>query len=103
MTTVEDSFRNTLEEFKKSLTKKERDSFKSTTLEEVHNVILEIQKQQETTKNMMNFTRLKSFLEAMGQFGEVIEVFLNTTEFVAFVWGPMKFILQVCSEPVIPR
>lgn len=39
--------------------------------------------------------RLNSFVEAMNQFGKVIEVFGNTNIFVAFVWGPLKFILQV--------
>jgi hypothetical protein len=36
-----------------------------------------------------------NIVEGFRQFGEVVEVFLNTSEFVALVWGPMKFILQV--------
>ncbi|KAJ4407348.1 hypothetical protein N0V91_003932 [Didymella pomorum] len=33
----------------------------------------------------------------MDQFGKVIEVFLNAHQFVAFVWGPMKFLLVTAS------
>jgi len=44
----------------------------------------------------MNLARVKSCLEAMHQFGQVIEIFLNVSDAVAFVWGPMKFILLVC-------
>ncbi|KAI4607899.1 hypothetical protein J4E83_009443 [Alternaria metachromatica] len=40
----------------------------------------------------MNLARVKSCLEAMHQFGQVIEIFLNVSDAVAFVWGPMKFI-----------
>lgn len=41
--------------------------------------------------------RLNSFLEAMEQYGKVIEVFLNNSEFISFIWGPAKFLLQVAS------
>lgn len=43
----------------------------------------------------MNLTRVSGFLEAMNQFGAVIEVFLNTSEILAFVWGPLNFLLLV--------
>lgn len=64
---------------------------------------------------MRNIARIQSFLEAIDQFGKVMEVFLNTTAFVAYVWvchyasfswinlllilftqGPIKFVLLVC-------
>lgn len=43
----------------------------------------------------MNLTRISRFLEGMEQLGKVIDIFLNTSEILAFVWGPMKFILLV--------
>ena len=43
----------------------------------------------------MNLARIKSCLEAMHQFGKVIEIFVNVSDAVAFFWGPMKFILLV--------
>jgi hypothetical protein len=44
---------------------------------------------------MMNLSRIRSCLEAMDQFGKVIEIFLNVSDAVAFVWGPMKLLLLV--------
>ena len=44
---------------------------------------------------MMNLTRIKAFLEAMEQFEQIVNVFLNVNDFVAFIWGPIKFLLQV--------
>lgn len=92
-----DSFQRTLDTFRTRLTAKERVDFQFTTLEDVRWVIAQIQADQGSRKAMMNLARLESFLEAMDQFGSVIEVFLNTSQFVCFVWGPMKFLLQVAS------
>jgi hypothetical protein len=99
MASIEDAFQATLSNFKKRLTPKEQDDFSFSTLEDVRKEIARIQSEQGSQKMMMNMTRLQSFLEAMDQFGQVIEVFLNASEFVAFIWGPLKFILQVWNNP----
>jgi hypothetical protein len=99
MGSAKDTFVTTLSKFKKRLTPKEQDDFQFTTLEDVQREITRIQNEQESLKAMMNMSRIQSFLEAMDQFSKVIEVFLNVSEFVAFVWGPVKFLLQVRQLP----
>jgi hypothetical protein len=94
---IQDTFQKTLESFKTRLNSKEREDFQFTTLEDVRQTIAHIQAEQGNQKTMMNLNRLESFLEAMNQFGNVIEVFLNASNFVCFIWGPMKFLLQVTS------
>jgi hypothetical protein len=54
-----------------------------------------IQEQQEKRKEVVSFSRILGFLEAMEKFGKIIEVFLNSSEMLCFVWGPLKFLLQV--------
>jgi cell fate (sporulation/competence/biofilm development) regulator YlbF (YheA/YmcA/DUF963 family) len=95
MSSPEAGFLVALNKFKTRLSKDEEASFRFTSLEHVQRTIISIQSAQNARKEMMNFTRIQSFLEAMKQFGAVVEVFLNTTEFLAFVWGPLKFLLQV--------
>jgi hypothetical protein len=95
MSSAEDTFQATLASFRKRLTPKEQEDFQFATIGDVRKVIACIQNEQETVKGMMNMSRIQSFLEAMEQFGKVVEVFLNASEFVAFVWGPVKFLLQV--------
>jgi len=102
MVAAKDIFQTTLSDFKKRLTQKEQDDFRFATLEDVRRLIFRIQNEQEGFKTMVNMTRIQSFLEAMDQFSKVIEVFLNVSEFVAFVWGPMKFVLQVRQQPNSP-
>jgi hypothetical protein len=98
MTSTEDTFEAILSNFKKRLTPKEQENFRFVTLNDVRETALRIQKDQEQVKTMMNMSRIESFLEAMDQFGKVIEVFLNASNFIAFVWGPVKFILQVSNR-----
>ena len=100
MSTAEESFEVILANFKNKLTAKERQDFQFVTLSDVRETAVCIQKDQETLKTMMNMRRLESFLEAMKQFGEVIGIFANASIFVAFVWGPLKFILQVIQHQV---
>jgi hypothetical protein len=88
-------FEAILAEFKRGLTKKELQDFQFVTLEDVRKTALQIQRDQENLKTMMNMARLEAFFEAMNQFGEVLSIFANSNVFVAFVWGPLKFILQV--------
>jgi hypothetical protein len=95
MSSTKYTFEAILSDFKTRLTPKEQESFQFVTLDDVRKTALLIQKDQEQLKSMMNLARIESFLEAMDQFGKVIEVFVNASSFVAFVWGPVKFILQV--------
>jgi hypothetical protein len=95
MSTARGSFEVILADFKKNLTPRELQDFQFVTLNDVRETALRIQKDQENLKTMMNMARLESFLEAMNQFGKVIEVFGNANIFVAVVWGPLKFVLQV--------
>lgn len=99
MSSDEDIFEAVLSEFKARLTKKELEDFGFASLEGVQSEIARIQKEQEMLKNMMDTSRLKLFLDAMNQFGKVIEVFLDASKFVPFIWGPMKFLLQVGQRP----
>ena len=102
MMSIESGFRNALAKFSSGLSPKEVEEFRFTTLDDVHKVVVTIQHQQARRKEMMNLTRIQSFVEAMKNFGEVIEVFLNLSEFVPFIWGPIKFLLQVSALLLSP-
>lgn len=80
------AFRKAADDFRSDLAQDDRDEFSYTTLDDLQRSILEIQEKHASVRKMKNMTRLNSFLEAMEQYGKVIEVFLNTSEFIAFVW-----------------
>jgi len=114
-------FEHVLEEFKKTLKQDEVDDFSFATLDDLKQLVYNIQRDQAASRRMKNLNRLAFFLEAMEQYDKIIQIFLNASNFVAFIWvgrcnphdcnlltsakGPIKFLLQVCccvSSPFIP-
>lgn len=63
-----------------------RREFSTCTLEDVQATIKDIQDQQGPKGKLTYLGRLTAFIEAMEQFGKVVEVFLNTSQVVCFVW-----------------
>ena len=91
------AFQDALDWFKKDLSPREIVDFEKTTLHSLKAEIIRIQADQERLRSQMHLERTQSFLEAMEQFGKVVDVFLNSTPFLGYVWGPMKFLLLVSS------
>ncbi|KAK2792536.1 hypothetical protein FQN51_001654 [Onygenales sp. PD_10] len=91
------SFQRALEKFKSQLSEKQKAEFTHTKLEDVRQAAYRIQLEHGGPKEMKTMIRIKGFLEAMEQYGKVIEVFLNSNIMVGFIWGPIKFVLLVAS------
>lgn len=79
-------FQRALVRFTDRLSPEEREEFQVSTLEDVYDIIEQIQSVHGSERRMRNLTRIRSFLEAMEQYGKVIEVFLNAADLLAFVW-----------------
>ena len=79
-------FQRALVRFKDRLSPTEREEFSVTSLEDVQRTIAHIQDTQGSERKMRNLTRIKAFVEGMEQYGKVIEVFLNVSDILAFVW-----------------
>lgn len=103
MASTHDAFDDVLSKFKTRLSKRESEDFQFSSLEDVRVAVVAIQDEQGHKRKMMNLTRIQAFLEAMEQYGKVIEVFLNVSSVLCFVWGPMKFCLQVSSPVRTPK
>ncbi|CAI7574998.1 unnamed protein product [Penicillium glandicola] len=91
-------FRRVLESFKSQLGPDLAAEFEMTSLADLKRSIAKIERKQATERRMQNMRRLSNFVDIMDNYGKVIEVFLNVTDVLAFVWGPMKFLLQVASS-----
>lgn len=88
-------FECALKNFKDHLTQAEQNSFKDTTIDDLKSTIDRIQAKQLSNRTNRNVKRLRAFLEAVDSLTKVLDVFVNVSDFVAFVWGPMKFLLLV--------
>jgi hypothetical protein len=87
--------------FRASLGRREVEAFNSASLREVQISLARIQLDQERINEMMNLPRMNLFLDAMVEFDKALSIFMDssdpskTTELMKFIWGPVKFLLQV--------
>jgi hypothetical protein len=73
-------------QLKAALRPEQQAEFKGTDADHVRLLIARIQSEREKTRSSIAMRRLEPFLKAMEQYGKVVEVFTNTSMFVAFVW-----------------
>ncbi|KAI8630498.1 putative zinc finger protein [Xylariaceae sp. FL1651] len=90
-------FDKALGEFKEGLRRREIEDFKTTTLKELNTTIRQLQAKQHAQRRLQDLNRLQPFLKAIEQYGELVDRFYSNNEIVAFVWGPVKFLLQTTS------
>ena len=57
-----------------------------------------IQKDLRELNMLRNMARLSPFINAMEEFEEVVDLFMNARTVTGFVWGAMRFILQVIKS-----
>ncbi|KAK7734079.1 hypothetical protein SLS63_004364 [Diaporthe eres] len=81
-------FEIALEDFKKNaqLGPDEIKEFRFADLNSLRSTIKRIQAEQEAKRRMRNMKRLEPFLQTMEQYGHIVDVFVNTSEVLAFVW-----------------
>lgn len=97
------AFQKVLDDFKKGLSKKEKDEFKDTSLQDLQQSIGELQTAQNGKRRSQFLDRIGPFLEAMKQWGQVVEVFCNSNEIVAFVWVSYCWLICRCAVVLTSR
>ncbi|KAK6507854.1 hypothetical protein TWF481_006276 [Arthrobotrys musiformis] len=95
-----EGFQKSLDKFRQRLSPEQRNRFSLSSLDDVKFEIQSIQERLGPDKNLRSFQRMKRFLEGMEQLEKLVQIFLNTSEVVAFVWGPIKLALMVASARV---
>ncbi|ETS77389.1 hypothetical protein PFICI_11263 [Pestalotiopsis fici W106-1] len=91
------SFDKAIGEFTQDLRRRDVEDFHSTKLHHLKTTIANLQAEQHSHRRLQDLTRLQRFLEAIEQFGKVISTFYRNNDVLAFVWGPLKFLLQATS------
>ncbi|KAM6511299.1 hypothetical protein FALCPG4_016301 [Fusarium falciforme] len=97
-TNAKDGFTRALDGFRTTLTQEQQKDFSFNSLQDVQAKIKSIQDRYGPEKKLRNMQRLSKFLAGMKQVEELVTIFLNVHEVVAFVWGPIKFALMIASN-----
>lgn len=69
-----------------SLSPEERSQFKVSTLNDLTASISNIEKEYTSVKSVRALTRLQPFLNAMGQYGKMLEMFAQGPDYIGAVW-----------------
>ncbi|KAM0806795.1 putative NACHT domain-containing protein [Seiridium cardinale] len=89
-----------IDRFRRGLTPDQLHQFAASSVDDVVNKIEEIQLQHGSQKKLRNLSRLSKFIEALTEIEKLVQIFLNVSEVVAFVWGPIKLVLMVASTKI---
>ncbi|GAW19057.1 hypothetical protein ANO14919_085410 [Xylariales sp. No.14919] len=90
-------FGEALGEFKQGLGRRVVEDFKATTLDELKASIGKLQTIQHRQRRLQDLTRLQRFIDAIEQYGKLVDELYGRNDLVAFIWGPVKFLLQATS------
>jgi hypothetical protein len=82
------AFQDAIKNFKSTagLTQAELKDFSQTSLGDLKQCIATIQNDQRASRKLRYLKRLGPFLDTMERYGKIIEVFLNVSDIIAFIW-----------------
>lgn len=88
LSAVDNEFRQVIDSFRSraKLNQHELILFKLTTVADLQIALQEVQDKLESRKSLVALKRLQPFIDTFLDFGSVVEVFLNTSDLVAFIW-----------------
>ncbi|KAF4457118.1 hypothetical protein F53441_906 [Fusarium austroafricanum] len=91
------SLERSLGQFRRELTHDQNAEISGANRKAIEHVIQEIQAKLGRKQELCRLTRIEKFLDAMEQIEKLVTIFLNASEFVAFVWGPIKLALMAAT------
>ncbi|EGX44058.1 hypothetical protein AOL_s00210g219 [Orbilia oligospora ATCC 24927] len=83
---VGEGFEKSLEKFRQRLSPEQRQQFSFSSLDDVRAEMRKLQDQLGPQKKLRSFNKMKKFLEGMKQVEQLVQIFLNTSDVVAYVW-----------------
>lgn len=92
MESVKKKFESVTDNFRVNTTlrKDELTNIEATGLQDLLQAVNSIQKKQATDRTLMHMKRLDPFLRAIQEYGKVLEVVINASDFIPFIWVPKK-------------
>ncbi|KAH6952935.1 hypothetical protein DER45DRAFT_574581 [Fusarium avenaceum] len=98
MTSIQSTgFARSLEQFRRELSDTEMKEIGGANQKSLEATIQKIQSRLGREHGLCKLTRVEALVRAMKNIEELVTIFLNVSEVVAFIWGPIKLALMVAS------
>ncbi|KAG5662594.1 hypothetical protein KAF25_005012 [Fusarium avenaceum] len=91
------SFERSLEQFRRELSDAEMKEIGGANQKSLEATIQKIQNKLGREHSLCKLTRVEALVRAMNNIEELVKIFLNVSEVVAFIWGPIKLALMVAT------
>ncbi|KAJ4267106.1 hypothetical protein NW762_003204 [Fusarium torreyae] len=91
------SFERSLDQFRRELSDDQKKEFSGANQKYVNSMLQDMQSKLGREKGLRRLTRIEKFLGAMKHIEALVTIFLNVSEVVAFVWGPIKLALMAAT------
>jgi hypothetical protein len=85
-------------ELERTISPAESRDFASTTLDDVRNAAVDLERQLAARQSLRNMRRLEPLFQGLGHYSRVIEVLCNGTDYLPWIWAPIKLILKIASD-----
>ncbi|KNB14862.1 hypothetical protein FOXG_13623 [Fusarium oxysporum f. sp. lycopersici 4287] len=92
------SFEKSLDLFRRELSDDQIKQINGVNQKTVNDAIQEIQNRLGRRGDLCKLTRVQRFLHAMEHIEKLVTIFLNASDFVAFIWGPIKLALMIATS-----
>lgn len=81
-------FKRVVKQFESSaaLTPEEVKCFRVSTLDDIKAAVISIEKKLAGKRTLVFLRRIEPFISTIIEFGKIVEVFLNVSDILAFVW-----------------
>lgn len=98
MAAAETTIKKALDQLKSTLSAEDARMFSDTSLRDIWLEAREIEKEQGARTDLKNMRRVQPLLQCLESYAGIIEVFCQGYAPMAFVWGPIKLMLQLARN-----
>jgi hypothetical protein len=91
-------FQTSFAKFEKTVQKYSKEDardFNSTALRDVYEAAKEVERQLRARQCIRNMSRIEPLLKGLENYSKVIEVLCNGTDYLPWIWAPIKLMLKV--------
>ncbi|KAK5656663.1 hypothetical protein OQA88_4643 [Cercophora sp. LCS_1] len=92
--TIEKAFKD----LERTIAPAESREFSSTTLDDVRKATIDIERQLAARQSLRNTRRLEPLFKGLEHYAKVIEVLANGTDYLPWIWAPIKLILKIAAD-----
>ncbi|KAK0713509.1 hypothetical protein B0T26DRAFT_365769 [Lasiosphaeria miniovina] len=91
---------NAFKDLERTISPADSRDFSSTTLDDVRKAAIDVERQLAARQSLRNMRRLEPLFQGLEHYAKVIDVLCNGTDYMSWIWAPIKLIMKISSDYV---